>query len=286
MRAGVLYIVATPIGNLEDISPRALRVLAEVDRIAVEDTRHSRRLLSHYGINTPLLACHEHNEDEVTTLLVDRLLTGESVALVSDAGTPLISDPGYRLVHTARARGIFVSPVPGPSALTAALSVSGLPTDRFVFEGFLPARHQARVTRLESLAHEVRTLVFYESSHRIADVLGDMAGVFGPDRPAVVAREMTKMFEQVQSDQLAGLVEWLRSDPHHLKGEFVVLVAGASIVRGALDEDDRRILEMLLQELTVKKAAALAADITGKRKKDFYDAAVRMKDAPSTEPPD
>ena len=265
--AGVLYIVATPIGNLEDISPRALR----------EDTRHSRRLLAHYGIKTPLIACHEHNEDEVTTVLVDRLLAGKSVALVSDAGTPLISDPGYRLVHTARARGIRVSPVPGPCALTAALSVSGLPTDRFVFEGFLPARHGARVARLETVAHEMRTLVFYESSHRIADALDDMAKVFGPDRHAVIVREMTKMFEQVQGDQLTGLIHWLGRDRDHMRGEFVILVAGASAERGALSEDDRRILEVLLQELSVKKAAALAADITGKRKKDFYDAAVGRK---------
>ena len=277
MAAGVLYIVATPIGNLEDISPRALRVLAEVDRIAVEDTRHSRQLLSHYGINTPLVACHEHNEDEVAGPLLDGLLAGESVALIADAGTPLISDPGYRLVHGARALGIAVSPVPGPSALTAALSVSGLPTDRFVFEGFLPARHQARATRLEVLARESRTLVFYESSHRIADSLEDMAEVFGADRQAVIAREMTKLFEQIQSDRLAGLLEWLHSDPDHLRGEFVVVVAGEAAGRGPLTEEDRRILEVLLQELTVKKAAALAASITGKRKKDFYDEAVRLK---------
>lgn len=277
MTAGVLYIVATPIGNLEDISPRAVRVLKEVDGIAAEDTRHSRRLLSHYAIETPLCACHEYNEDEVTGQLLDRLMSGESLALITDAGTPLISDPGYRLVHAARKQGIVVTPVPGPSALTAALSVSGLPTDRFVFEGFLPARHQARMTRLEALARESRTLVFYESSHRIVDSLEDMTRVFGPDRTAVVAREMTKVFEQVQGDRLAGLMEWLGADPDHRKGEFVVLVAGDRSEKGDLTADDLQLLEALLPELAVKKAAALAARITGKRKKDFYAAAIRMK---------
>ncbi|HRO28513.1 MAG TPA: 16S rRNA (cytidine(1402)-2'-O)-methyltransferase, partial [Luteimonas sp.] len=195
--AGVLHVVATPIGNLGDLSPRAQAVLGAVDAICAEDTRHTRHLLAQFGIATPLLALHEHNEGEVVQRLVARLLAGESLALVSDAGTPLVSDPGFRLVRAAREAGVRVSPVPGPSALVAALSVAGLPSDRFAFEGFLPAKASARRERLLALAGEPRTLIFYESSHRIGDMLADAAAAFGGERRAVLARELTKLFETV-----------------------------------------------------------------------------------------
>ncbi|HHO68310.1 MAG TPA: 16S rRNA (cytidine(1402)-2'-O)-methyltransferase, partial [Gammaproteobacteria bacterium] len=197
--AGTLFVVATPIGNLGDMTPRGVEVLQQADLIAAEDTRHSRRLAEHFGIATPMLALHEHNERSVAARLVERLRQGESIALISDAGTPLISDPGYQLVRAAREAGVPVVPVPGASALVAALSVAGLPTDRFVFEGFLPPRQAARRKRLEALKDEPRTLVFYESSHRIVDSLNDLKDVFGPGRQALLARELTKAFETTLS---------------------------------------------------------------------------------------
>jgi 16S rRNA (cytidine1402-2'-O)-methyltransferase len=275
---GTLYIVATPIGNLEDISHRALQVLAAVDRIAAEDTRHSQRLLGHYGIRTPLLALHEHNERQKVDGLLAELEQGLSLALISDAGTPLISDPGFPLVRGARARGIRVVPVPGCNAAICALSAAGLPTDRFVFEGFLPAREGQRENRLRELAEEPRSLVFYESSHRILDSLASMAAVFGASRRAVVARELTKTFETIRDGTLAELLDWMRADAQQQKGEFVVVVEGAPARDAeALDAATERVLATLLEELSVKQSAALAARLTGVAKKRLYERALELR---------
>ena len=224
----VLHIVATPIGNMEDITLRALRVLSEVDVIAAEDTRHSRALLSHHGIEGQLFALHEHNEDKAAQTLVQRLQEGQSVALVSDAGTPLLSDPGYRLVRLAAERWHCGRRNSRPSAITAALSISGLATDRFTFEGFIPHKHAAGVSWLESLREEQRSLVLFESSHRIEASLADMRAVFGDQRQAAICREMTKQFETVLRGSLAELLEMVRSDPNQRKGEFVVVISGAT----------------------------------------------------------
>jgi 16S rRNA (cytidine1402-2'-O)-methyltransferase len=278
-RTGVLYVVATPIGNLQDISERAIATLKGVSRIAAEDTRHSARLLSHYGIDTPMVALHEHNEREITPQLLDRLAAGDDLALISDAGTPLISDPGFCLVRAARAAGFRLVPVPGPAACIAALSVAGLPADHFVFEGFLPARATARRRRLEELRNESRTLVFHETSHRIVECLADMAEILGGDRPAVVARELTKVFETVESGNLAALLVWLQADSNQQKGEFVVLVQGSPAAGdGALDESDRQVLAVLVAELPLKQAVTLAAKITGLSRNDLYAQALRMKE--------
>jgi 16S rRNA (cytidine1402-2'-O)-methyltransferase len=280
IQAGVLYVVATPIGNLGDISPRALEILGAVDVVAAEDTRRTGALLSHFGISARQVSLHEHNEPRQVPGLIERLRAGGTVALVSDAGTPLISDPGYRLVVAAREAGIRVSPVPGPVAAIAAVSVSGLPSDRFVFEGFLPARGPARRQRLEVLAEDPRTLIFYESSHRIAECLADMRDTLGPDRRAVVARELTKTFEQVQGGTLAELCEWLAAAADHAKGEFVVLSAGApEATREGITPEAERILALLLEELPVKKAAKLTAEITGVGRNLLYARAVEMKSA-------
>ena len=274
----MLYVVATPIGNLRDMSERAVATLKDVTRIAVEDTRHSGRLLAHYGIDTPMVAMHEHNEREITPQLLGRLAAGDDLALISDAGTPLISDPGFCLVRAARAAGYRVVPVPGPAACIAALSASGLPAHHFVFEGFLPAQVAARHRRLEALAGEERTLVFHESSHRIVDCLADMADVFGADRPAVVARELTKLFETIESGSLATLLAWLGADPDQRKGEFVVLVQGAAPPGDtALDAATRRTLKVLVAELPLRQAVALAAKITGLSRNALYAQALALK---------
>ncbi len=273
-RAGVLYVVATPIGNLDDLSPRARATLAAVAVVAAEDTRHSGTLLAHFGIGTPLISLHDHNEAERAPALVGRLLAGEDVALVSDAGTPLISDPGFELVRAARAAGIRVTPVPGPSALVAALCVSGLPTDRFVFEGFLPAKAAARRERLAALAGETRTLVFYESVHRLQESLADMAAAFGDTRRAVLARELTKLHEGVREAPLAELARWAGADAAAGKGEVVLVVAGAAEAAAALPAE--QVLKALLKELPVKQAASLAAEITGAKKNKLYDRALEL----------
>lgn len=271
-------MVATPIGNLGDISRRAREVLAAVDTVAAEDTRHSRQLLSHFGIQAKLLALHEHNERGRVAQLLGRLEAGEALALVSDAGTPLISDPGFHLVREVRAAGYPVIPVPGASALIAALSVSGLPTDRFVFEGFLPAKSAARRRRLEELAGENRTLAFYESSHRIGESLADMAALFGEAREAVLAKELTKTFETVRGDSLGGLCTWLAAEPERSRGEFVLLVHGAARPEaGEVDAAAERVLRLLLAELAPKRAVKLAAEITSAQKNALYRLALEWK---------
>jgi len=267
---GTLHVVATPIGNLGDLSPRALETLKRVDAICAEDTRHTRQLLAHFGLERPLLALHEHNEGDAAAPLVARLLAGDSLALVSDAGTPLVSDPGFRLVRAARAAGVRVSPVPGPSALVAALSAAGLPSDRFVFEGFLPAKAKARREHLQALAAEPRTMIFYESSHRIEETLADMAMAFGNDRPAVVARELTKLFETVLDGGLAGLARRVREDANQRKGEFVVLVQGAPEAADAKVAEGRRLYARLCEHLPPSTAAKLAADLSGAPRKALY----------------
>lgn len=276
--AGSLYVVATPIGNLADLSARAIDVLGAVDRIVAEDTRHSRKLLQHYALQTPMTALHEHNERELAPQLVQQLVEGRSLAIISDAGTPLISDPGFNLVRLAREAGVPVVPVPGPSALICALSASGLPTDRFVFEGFLPARGTARKHRLEQLCRESRTLIFYESSHRIVESLQDMQALFGDQRQAVVARELTKQFETIHGDTLAALVQWMTADPNQQKGEFVVLVQGLAQVESQdVTLEAEQLLLVLLEELPIKKAAKLAARFTGLNKRTLYDRALQLK---------
>ncbi|GAB3025771.1 16S rRNA (cytidine(1402)-2'-O)-methyltransferase [Oleiagrimonas citrea] len=267
---GTLHVVATPIGNREDISARAVEVLRSVALIAAEDTRHSKPLMTHLGVDTPLKALHEHNEDGIAQALVERLLQGEDVALISDAGTPLVSDPGYRLVRAARAAGIRVSPVPGACAAIAALSAAGLPSDRFVFEGFLPAKRGARRTRLAELASETRTLIFYESPHRVAETLADMRDAFGEAREAVLARELTKLFETVLGQPLAELAERVASDADQQRGECVLLVAGCADAAEAQLAEGRRLFALLREELPPSKAAKLAASISGASRKALY----------------
>nr|WP_218176465.1 16S rRNA (cytidine(1402)-2'-O)-methyltransferase [Pseudomonas putida] len=276
-----MYVVATPIGNLDDMSARALKVLANVALIAAEDTRHSIRLLQHFGIDTPLAACHEHNERDEGGRFITKLLAGEDVALVSDAGTPLISDPGYHLVRQARAAGVDVVPVPGACALIAALSAAGLPSDRFIFEGFLPAKSAGRRGRLEQVKEEPRTLIFYEAPHRILECLEDMKLVFGAERPALLARELTKTFETLKGLPLAELCEFVAGDSNQQRGECVVLVGGWSAPEGeaAISVQAQRVLDLLLAELPLKRAAALAAEITGVRKNLLYQAALEKQKA-------
>ncbi|WP_092408447.1 16S rRNA (cytidine(1402)-2'-O)-methyltransferase [Pseudomonas sp. NFACC02] len=273
---GSLYVVATPIGNLDDMSVRALKVLREVALIAAEDTRHSLRLMQHFGIATPLAACHEHNERDEGSRFIARLLAGDNVALISDAGTPLISDPGYHLVRQARAAGIQVIPVPGACALIAALSAAGLPSDRFIFEGFLPAKSVGRKARLELLKEEPRTVIFYEAPHRILECLQDLEDIFGADRPAVLGRELTKTFETLKGLPLGELRAFVEGDSNQQRGECVVLVAGWSTPEGedVIGAEARRVLDLLLQEMPLKRAAALAAEITGVRKNLLYQVAL------------
>lgn len=274
----MLYVVATPIGNLDDITARALRVLREVAVIAAEDTRHSARLLQHFGITTPLVACHEHNERDQGGRFLARLQGGEDVALISDAGTPLISDPGFHLVRQARAAGIRVVPVPGPCALIAALSAAGLPSDRFVFEGFLPAKTAGRLARLEQLKEEPRTLIFYEAPHRLLDCLADLERIMGADRLAVMARELTKAFETFQGLPLGELRAWVAADGNQQRGECVLLVAGwQAPAENSVPAAALRVLELLLKEMPLKRAAALAAEITGVRKNLLYQAALECQ---------
>ena len=275
---GLLYVVATPIGNLGDWSRRAVDVLAQVDLIAAEDTRHSRPLLEHYRIHRPLISLHEHNERSRTPELIRRMRAGDKVALISDAGTPLISDPGFFLVRAARAADIRVIPIPGPSAALCALSASGLPTDSFLFVGFLPAKTAARRARLQTLAEHGATLIFYESSHRIQAALADLVQVFGVARQAVIARELTKTFETIHDGTLAELCEFVAADPDQRKGELVLCVAGAlPAQRTEISPEAERVLSILLAELPTGQAAQLAAKITGLKKKVLYQRALMQR---------
>lgn len=279
--SGKLFVVATPIGNLEDLSIRARRVLQEVDLIAAEDTRHSSRLLNHYGIHTPMLSLHEHNENERIDGLIRRIQNGQQIALVTDAGTPLISDPGYRLVCATIEAGFTVLPVPGPSALLAALCVSGLATDRFAFEGFLPIRTAARKTKLEAVRHESRTLIFYEAPRRLPEMLKDLADVMGPERPAAVARELTKLHEQVYRGTLAELVDRVDMDEEMRIGEVVVCVAGAPTppANQMQQAEEDRFLRCLLKELPLKQAVSIAAELTGSRRNELYQRALDLQNS-------
>jgi len=278
---GTLYIVATPIGNMDDLSPRAVKVLSSVAVIAAEDTRHSGRLLQHIGISKPLIALHDHNERGRVQNILEQLLAGADVALISDAGTPLISDPGYVLVREARAEGLRVSPIPGPCALVAALSAAGLPTDRFLFVGFLPAKGAGRRTALEELRKEVATLVFYESPHRILNTVADIAEVMGAQREIVLGREITKAFETFYSGTAADVHATLTDDPHGSRGEFVVMVRGAEkaeagLMAGELDVD--HLLGLLMAELPLKKVAKIASGLSGLSKNELYQRALELKE--------
>ena len=274
---GVLYIVATPIGNRGDITERAKEVLNSVTLIAAEDTRHSRPLLKSLGISTRLVAMHEHNEREMLEKLTRMLQQGDTLALISDAGTPLISDPGFPLVRVCHQLGIRVSPLPGPSAAIAALSAAGLPTDRFRFEGFPARTSSARKGAFEKLKDEPLTLIFYESSHRIQASLADMAALFGEDRQCVLARELTKLHETIIQCTLGELCALLETDPNQRKGEFVILIAGATTRDESLNPEALRILKLLVDELPVKKAAALTARITGEKKNRLYQQALALR---------
>ena len=281
-----LYIVATPIGNLGDITSRAVETLKSVALIAAEDTRHSARLLQHFGIQTRMTSYHDFSDDTRVELLLRTLQDGQSVALISDAGTPLISDPGYRLVSRARERGLRVVPIPGVCAMTAALSAAGIPSDRFAFEGFPPAKHTARLKLFQLLQQETRTLVFYESPHRILECVDDMAEGFGAERIAVIARELTKTFETIHSDTLGNLQQWMRADENQQRGEFVVLVKGAETAQDeAIPADAKRILQVLLEDLSLKQAASLASRLTGVKKNLLYalalDSASKADDQPA-----
>lgn len=274
--AGTLFVVATPIGNLQDLTPRALEVLRSVQLIAAEDTRHSGRLLQHYGVTTPTTACHDHNERDKSQRLIERMLAGEDMALISDAGTPLISDPGYHLVRQAREAGVKVCPIPGPCALIAALSAAGLPSDRFAFEGFLPAKAHGRRLRIQALAVEPRTWMVYEAPHRLLECLEDMLELLGADRHVVLARELTKTFETIKGAPLSELIEWVRNDSDQQRGECVLVIEGMPVLPEGegLDPEAERVLDILLAELPVKQAAALAAQLTGVKKNRLYQVAL------------
>jgi 16S rRNA (cytidine1402-2'-O)-methyltransferase len=268
-----LYIVATPIGNLGDISQRAIEILKQVDLIAAEDTRHSKTLLERFGIKTKMSAYHEHNEEKVTQQLIQQLIGGESIALISDAGTPLINDPGYKLVVVAHDNNIQVVPIPGPSAIITALSASGLPTNKFIFEGYLSAKSEARKTRLNELKNESRTLVFYEAPHRIVESVKIMQEIFGAERRVTIARELTKQFEQIVRDNLFVINEKIESGEVKIKGEFVVVVEGAQET-SITDKEALRINQILSEKLSPKDAAGLTAKITGKKKNEVYQLAL------------
>lgn len=273
---GTLYVVATPIGNLGDISPRAVEVLTQVDLVLAEDTRHTAQLLRHFGLSRPMQSLHEHNERQKMESVVQRLQEGQSIALVSDAGTPLVSDPGFPLLRHMRELNMPVVAVPGPCAAIAALSVAGLPTDRFVFEGFLPSRRGARQARLQSLAADARTLVFYESGKRLADMLEDLCLLFGPLREAAVARELTKLYESLYRGRLGELAQQSSSDPNMQRGELVVLVEGRSIAEEEQDHDLDRVLSVLLPVLPLSQAVKLACALTGLARNQVYKRATDL----------
>lgn len=270
-QTGILYIVATPIGNLQDITQRALSTLESVDLIAAEDTRHSGILLSHYGIKKPFFALHDHNEQQRSAVLVEKLQQGQHIALISDAGTPLISDPGFHLVRECRQAGVKIVPIPGACAAITALCSSGIASDRFCFEGFLPAKSKGRCDKLSELVNESRTLIFYESTHRILDSLADMQQIFGADRYVVMARELTKTWETIYGAPLSELIEWLAQDSNRIKGEIVLVVEGKpQTANEEISLQAVRLLQNLANELPLKKAAAIVAETFGYKKNALY----------------
>lgn len=279
-KPGALYIVATPIGNLDDLGRRAAQTLAAADLVLAEDSRHSRRLLNRLGVKTPLLSCHEHNEERLVPQVIARLLAGQDVALISDAGTPLVCDPGFRLVQEAHVQGVPVSPVPGPSALVAALSCAGIPPGRFLFEGFPPEKTAARRRCLQGLAAQERTLIFYEAPHRIQAFLRDAADILGGDRQATIARELTKKFETIRRAALAELAAWVEEDANQRRGEFVVVIAGND---GKREEGDAAaltaVLRVLMKSLALKQSVRIAAELSGRSRNEAYALAVRLREA-------
>lgn len=276
---GILYIVATPIGNLQDITQRALNILTQVDLIAAEDTRHSGLLLNHYAIKKPFFALHDHNEQQKARVLVEKLQQGQNIALISDAGTPLISDPGFHLVRQCRQAGIQIVPIPGACAAITALCASGIASDRFCFEGFLPAKSKARCDKLQILAKEDRTLIFYESTHRILDTLSDMQHILGAERYVVLAREITKTWETIVGNRLAELIDWLQQDPNRIKGEIVLIVEGCQQQSNVEFEPQAlKALSLLQQELPLKKAAAIVAELYGYKKNALYQYALAQRE--------
>ncbi|MGB0938078.1 MAG: 16S rRNA (cytidine(1402)-2'-O)-methyltransferase [Colwellia sp.] len=277
IKAGTLYIVATPIGNLNDISTRALSVLEQVDIIACEDTRHTGKLLSAFSIKNKTLSMHDHNERQRQEYIATLLQEGKSIALVSDAGTPLISDPGFHLVRHCRSLGLSVSPVPGACAAISALSVAGLPTDRFSFEGFLPSKSGARQATLTALADEQRTMVFYDAPRRAIDTVKDIVQTLGEERYVVIARELTKTFETIHSDTAINLQTWLEEDPNQLKGEMVLIIEGYKAQKDEISSEVINTLKLLLAEMKPKKACAIAAEIYGVKKNALYEIALSLK---------
>ncbi len=272
-----LYIVATPIGNLNDITLRAIEILKKVDIVAAEDTRHSGLLLQHLGIKAKLFALHDHNEQEKSQLLIEKLKSGVSIALISDAGTPLINDPGYHLVKACRENEINVVPIPGACAAIAALSVAGLPSDKFSYEGFLPAKSKARQDYLMTLVNETRTMIFYESTHRLLDTLHDMQTVFGTDKQIVLAKELTKTWETIVSYPVNQLINWLNEDIARQKGEFVLIVEGHTKTDTDIDPNVIHTLKLLTKELPLKKAAAITAEIYGLKKNQLYQIGLSLE---------
>lgn len=276
--AGSLYIVATPIGNLEDLSQRALDTLRNVDIIAAEDTRHSKHLLAYYNISRPLVSCHDHNEDKKADSFIEKIRKGLNIALISDAGTPLISDPGYRLVKAAHEQGVSVVPIPGACAAVAALSAAGLPSDKFSFEGFLPAKSSARIHQLQQLAFEERTMIFYEAPHRVLACLDNMLETFGAERQVALARELTKKFETIRLGTLSSLVEWSSGDSDQQRGEMVIIVSGFEKQnKNELSAEEKRIMRVLLEELPLSQAAAIGSKLLGMGKKNLYGYGLRQK---------
>ena len=274
---GQLYVVATPIGNRDDLSPRAISLLQQVTLILAEDTRHSGKLLKYAAVSTPLHAFHEHNEQQQVTTIMDKLHQGQDIALISDAGTPLISDPGYRLISAAHDHHINVVPIPGPCALIAALSAAGLSSASFSFYGFLPAKQAARKTALTALVNEVQTLIFYEAPHRIVDMLMDIEAVFGPRRLVSIARELTKQFETIKRGPIAELLDWIKADPNQQRGEFVVLIEGCDTTqKDSVTLTLEAILSPLLAALPLKQAVDLAVKITGVKKNSLYNLALTL----------
>lgn len=278
--AGTLYVVATPIGNLRDLSPRAADILGSVTLIAAEDTRHTRQLLQLFGIDTRLTALHEHNEAGKADAMIQTVLKGDSLAIVSDAGTPLISDPGFNLIAAARRHAVPVVAVPGACAAVAALSIAGLPTDRFAFEGFLAAKGAARRSQLEAVSAETRTLIFYEAPHRIVETLADMAAVLGGERAASLSRELTKRFETTYYGSLAELAQKAANDADMSRGEIVIVVAGALAVTTPMQMDAQKILRVLIEELSPAQAAKLTAKLTGAKRSELYDLAASLTKKP------